>query len=109
MFLIYFEFLAAVPFAPQIITHPTDFIVSGSFTATFYCSVCACDNLAFEWKRINKNLPKKSLLSQSGTTSILSIPNVTSEDAGEYYFVVWANNRTAQSNAAELQFSGSFI
>ena len=96
-------------FAPQIITHPTDLIVSGPFTATFHCSAYACDNLAFEWKRINSDLPEKSLLSQSCTTSILSIPNITSEDVGEYYCIVWANNQSSQSNTAKLQFSGSYI
>ena len=97
-----------MPFAPRIIIHPTNLIVSGptSSTATFHCSAYACDNLAFEWKRINKNLPEKSLVSRNGTTSILSIPNVTSEDVGEYYCVVWANDQSSQSNIAELQFSG---
>ena len=111
-----------MPFAPQIIIHPTNLIVSGptSSTATFHCSAYACDNLAFEWKRINKNLhnlafewkrinknlPEKSLVSRNGTTSILSIPNVTSEDVGEYYCGVWANDQSSQSNTAELQFSG---
>ena len=103
-----FGFLATMDFAPQAITHPIDLTVSGPSTATFHCSAYACDNLEFKWKRINSDLPEKSLLSRSGITSFLYIPNVTSEDVGEYYCVVWANNQSLQSNTAKLQFSGSY-
>ena len=92
--------------APEIFSHPTDLKITAPSNAVFTCSASACDDLTFEWKRMNSNLPKKSLLSQNGTKSILSIPNVTSDDVGEYYCVVLANNKTSQSKTARLQFLG---
>ena len=74
--------------------------------AVFACSVRVCDFVSFKWKRKNLDLPKKSLLSANGTTGILTIPNVTRDDVGEYYCIVEANNRKSQSNGARLQFSG---
>ena len=41
------------------------------------------------------------------TTSILTIPNVTIEDTGMYYCVVWVNSRAVKSLAGNLIFAGS--
>ena len=40
------------------------------------------------------------------TTSVLTIPNVTSEDVGIYYCVAWANLLAAQSQSANLFLAG---
>ena len=101
-----FEALAKLFSPPQIITHPTDISAVGTFSAMFKCSADACHSLSFEWKRINSDLPEKSFTIQSGTTSILSIPNVTSDDVGKYYCVAVTNNGTSESHSAELQLSG---
>ena len=93
-------------FAPEIITHPVDLIVTASSNAVFACSVRVCDLISFKWKRKNSDLPKKSLLSANNTTSFLTIPNVTRDDVGEYYCIVETNNKMSQSNVARLQFSG---
>ena len=40
------------------------------------------------------------------TTSVFTIPNITSEDVDTYYCVVQANRKTAQSLAANLILAG---
>ena len=40
------------------------------------------------------------------TTSILTIPNVTSEDVGTYYCLAWANRIAIQSLNANLFLAG---
>ena len=39
-------------------------------------------------------------------TSTLVIPNVTTNDVGAYYCLVWAENKASRSNAGKLFFSG---
>ena len=102
------NFLARSIPAPKIITHPTDLTAAASSSAVFKCSASACNKYSFEWKRTNSDLPKKSSLSNIGATSFLTIPDVTSDDVGEYYCVAWSNNKTSQSYAAKLQFSGTY-
>ena len=46
------------------------------------------------------------ILSVNETTSILTIPNVSSEDVGTYYFVAWANNIAVRSHSANLFLAG---
>lgn len=103
------KILATLAPAPQIVTHPTDLTVSASFNAVFKCSTSLSNDFSFEWKRKNSSLPKKSLLSLNGATSILSIPNVNSNDVGEYYCVVSSNNKISQSNIAKLQLSSTYV
>ena len=43
------------------------------------------------------------------TTSILYIPNVTSEDVDAYYCEAWANRMAAQSLRANLSLAGTSI
>ena len=44
--------------------------------------------------------------SMNETTSILTIPNVTSEDVGTYYCEAWANNMAVRSDSANLFLAG---
>ena len=44
--------------------------------------------------------------SMNETTSILTIPNVTSEDVGTYYCEAWANRMAALSLTAHLFLAG---
>ena len=63
------------------------------------------------WYGYGNLLPNKAfdilISSVNETTSVLTIPNVTSEDVGTYYCVVWANNRAVRSMAANLFLAGS--
>ena len=62
------------------------------------------------WYRYNSRLPNKAyntlIPSVNETTSVLTIPNVTSEDIGTYYFVAWTNDRAVRSMAANLLLAG---
>ena len=62
------------------------------------------------WHRTNNPLPKKVYYtispSVNETTSTLTIPNVTSEDVGTYYCVVWVNRKGVQSKSANLILAG---
>ena len=96
---------------PRVVTHPTDTSAAAPFSALFSCSVQAYGYLTVTWYRNNRySVPKKaySILLPSAyvTTSVLTIPNVTSKDVGAYYCVVEANRKTAQSVAANLIFAG---
>ena len=44
--------------------------------------------------------------SMNETTSILTIPNVTSKDVGTYYCEAWANRMAAISHSANLFLAG---
>ena len=95
----------------QVLTHPTDTSAAAPFSAVFSCSVQAYGYLTVTWYKNNRNpVPKKAnhtlIPSVNVTTSILTIPNVTIEDVGTYYCVVWANLKAAQSLAANLILAG---
>ena len=111
---IYFVlFTAQVPFAPHILTHPTDTSAAAPFSGVFTCSVTGCGHLNITWYRRGSSLPTESesteVSSPTVTTSTLVIPNVTSEvDVGRYCCVVWANKRGAQSNDGVLYFAGKY-
>jgi len=76
----------------------------------FTCSVTGCGHLNITWYRRGDSLPTKSesteISSPTVTTSTLIIPNVTNDDFGRYYCVVWANSRGARSKVGMLQFAG---
>ena len=96
---------------PQVVTHPTDTIAAAPFSAIFSCSVQVYGYLTVTWYRNNRNpVPKKAyyilIPSFNVTTSILTIPNVTSEDVGTYYCVVRANRKIAESLAGNLNLAG---
>ena len=62
------------------------------------------------WQRHNSLLPNKAfdtlIPSVNEITSVLTIPNVTSEDVGAYYCVVLVNGKVVISMAANLFLSG---
>ena len=109
-------YLTFVVSAPQIVTHPVDTSAAIPFGGLFTCSARGYGNMSVDWIRIPSKLklPNKSLTtlespSRDVFASTLFIPNVTSSDAGEYYCIVWANNKASRSNVAKLQFSGSYV
>ena len=95
---------------PKIITQPTDTSAAAPFSAVFTCSVQTYGYLTITWYRNDKLLWNKAFItllpSVNETTSVLTIPNVTSEDVGTYYFVAWANNWAVKSMTANLFLAG---
>ena len=104
-------FTTIVP-APHIITHPTDTSAVVPFSAVFTCSASGYGDLNIIWYRNNLPLPVKAYSTQvhqpdSTTTSRLIIPNVGKQDVGEYYCLVWTNNKKAsRSRIAKLFIAG---
>ena len=101
--------------SPFIITQPTDTSAAAPFSAVFTCSARAVGPINVVWYRenvLNKLLPEKCTTSQvflpQITTSTLIIPNVTEEDNGKYYCVVWANGLGTKSRRATLYASSMF-
>ena len=97
--------------ALHIVAQPTDTIAAAPFSAVFKFSIQVYGYLTIYWYKNNKNLvPKKAYLtlipSVNESTSILTIPNVTSEDVGRYHCVVWANNMAVISHSAKLFLAG---
>ena len=97
--------------ALRIIAQPTDTSAAAPFGAQFKFSIQVYGFLTINWHRNNKNhVPKKAHLtlipSVNETTSILTIPNVTSEDIGTYCCIVWANSMAVRSHCANLFLAG---
>ena len=97
--------------ALSIVTQPTDTSAAAPFSALFEFSIQVYGYLTITWYKSNENhIPKKAYLtlipSVNETTSILTIPYVTSEDVGTYYCVVWANNMAVRSHSAKLFLAG---
>ena len=98
----------------QVAIHPTDTSAAAPFSAVFSCSVQAYGYLTVTWYKNNKSpIPEKAysrlMPSKNVTTSVLTIPNVTSEDVGTYYCEVRANRKSAQSLGGSLIFAGSIV
>ena len=98
----------------RVVTHPTDTYAAAPFSAQFTCSVQAYGYLNITWYRNHYNrVPRKAystlIPSVNKTTSILTIPKVTSEDVGTYYCVGWANKLGAQSHNAMLILVGKWF
>ena len=100
--------------APLILSHPIDTSAAAPFSGVFTCSAKGYGApLVVEWKRKNFDLPNNynsstQVFSSGTTTSMLVIPNVTNEDTGSYYCIVWNKNKGTQSSSANLLFSGLF-
>jgi len=96
--------------APYFVIHPTDKSAAAPFSGVFICSAGGYGYRNIIWHRRNNPIPKKAystLIPLVNTTkSIFTIPNVTSEDVGVYYCVVWVNRTAIQSGAANLHLSG---
>ena len=97
--------------APHIITHPTDTSAVVPFSGVFTCSAGGYGYRYIIWYRRTGPIPKKAystlIPSVNETTSVLTIPNVTSKDVGVYYCVVWVNKTAIQSQTANLFLAGT--
>ena len=102
--------------APHIITHPTDTFAAAPFSGVFTCSASGYGKFSVVWFREDlallkaRSLPSKANISQKFslkvTTGTLVIPNVTIDDVGSYYCIVWSENKASRSNAGNLLLSG---
>ena len=96
--------------APDIINHPSNASAAAPFSVIFTCSAKGRGELDVIWHRQNEPLPQKAYstmtTSVNETTSTFTIPNVTIEDIGIYYCVVWARNKATQSRMANLHLAG---
>ena len=96
---------------PAIIVHPTNTSATAPFSGVFTCSAKGRGKLNVIWHRHNKPLPQKAhstpTTSVNEITSTLTIPNVTDEDVGTYYCVVWASNKATRSRVASLSLAGN--
>ena len=107
-----FVYILSIVYAPRVVTHPTDTGAAAPFSALFNCSVRVYGYLNITWYRNNKDpVPSKAysmvIPSVNEITSILTIPNVTSEDVGTYYCEAWANRKATLSLTANLFFAGN--
>ena len=95
---------------PHIIIHPIDTTAAAPFRAQFNCSAQEHGYHTITWYTNNHSLPNKAystlILSVNMTTSVLTIPNVTSEDVGEYYCVAQINMIILRSLTGNLVLSG---
>lgn len=107
-----------IAYAPHIITHPIDTFAGAPFSGVFTCSASGYGTLSVIWfkgKHIlkAKQLPSKAIISQKTslevTISTLVIPNVTIDDVGSYYCIVWGGNKASRSNAANLLLFGMYV
>ena len=102
--------------APHIITHPADTFAADPFSAVFICSASGYGKFSVVWFREDlallnaKPLPSKVYISKKSSlkeiTSTIVIPNVTIDDVGSYYCIVWGENKASRSNAGNLLLSG---
>ena len=99
--------------ALHIVTHPTNTSAAAPFSALFKCSIQAYGYLIVTWYRNNAYpIPKKAysklIPSVNVTTSILTIPNVTSEDVDKYYCVARVGRRIEESLRAKLLLASKY-
>ena len=97
--------------APHVITHPTNTSAADPFSAIFNCSIQAYSYPTVTWYRNNSYpVPEKAystlMSSVNVTKSILTIPNVTSEDVDTYYCVAELRRITVKSLSANLFLAG---
>ena len=95
----------------SIVTHPTDTSAAAPYSAAFICSIYGYGYQNVTWHRESSKLPYdhqiREIPSPRIITTILTISNVTEQDAGKYYCQVWANNMRAQSDRANLYYAGN--
>ena len=103
-------YVHCVVFFPRVVTHPIDASAAAPFSALFNCSVQAYGDLTITWYRKNNTVSKKAysalIQSANGSTSILTIPNVTSKDVGTYYCEARTQMLVVQSGTANLFLAG---
>ena len=80
------------------------------FSGEFTCSATGCGYVKIIWYRQTYPIPdkaySKSVVSLNQTTNTLIIPDVTIEDTGGYYCLVWVNLTPARSRVANLFLAG---
>ena len=100
-----------VAVSSSIVTHPIDTTAATPYSAVFTCSIYGYGYQNVSWHRESNRLPYnhqiKELSSHRIITTILTIPNVTEQDAGKYYCQVWANHIRVQSDRANLYYAGN--
>ena len=111
MYVAIYVYPLCIEYALRVVAQPTDTSAAAPFSALFKFSIQVYGSLTITWYKNNENsIPKKAYLtlipSVNETTSILTIPNVTSEDVGRYHCVVWANNMAVRSHSASLFLAG---
>ena len=94
-----------------MVSHPTNTSAASPFGAHFSCSIQAYGYLTITWYRSYRNPVQSkasSTIKQSMNvaTSVLYIPNVTSEDVDTYFCEAWANRMAAHSLNAKLLLTG---
>ena len=97
----------------RIVTHPTDTYAAAPFSGVFTCSVIGYGYHNITWHKQHDKLPHNYKTNEVGSngvvTSTLIIPNVTEEDIGNYYCLVWANNIGLRSNKGHLRYPGTYV
>ena len=97
----------------KIVVHPTNTNAAAPFSAVFTCSVRGFGYQSITWHKQSGSLPYKhkttEMTSHGIITNTLTIPSVTKEDVGEYYCLVWANNRVVRSKTAHLLYLGMYV
>ena len=88
-------FTFCIAIAPHVTIHPTDVYAAAPFSGEFTCSATGCGYVKIIWYRQTYPIPDKAYSTSVGSlnqaTDTLIIPNVTNEDTGGYYCLVWAN------------------
>ena len=95
----------------RIVAQPIDTSAAAPFSALFKISIQVYGSPTINWyKNYRTPVPEKAYLtlipSVNETTSILTIPTVTSEDVGTYYCMVRANNKAVGSHPVNLFLAG---
>ena len=97
----------------EIVSHPSDTSAAAPFSGVFTCSVSGQGHQNISWHRQSGTVPQKHLTIETAShgviTSTLIIPNVTEEDIGKYYCLLWANNIGLRSNMANLYYPGMIV
>ena len=105
--------------APHIIAHPIDTFAAAPFSGVFTCSASGYGTLSVVWfkedlaMREDKPLPNKAIISLESTLKVtistLAIPNVTTDDVGSYYCIVWGESKASISSITKLLLSGTYV
>ena len=117
IFISFYDYVFVITYVvttPHVTTHPNDTSAAAPFGAEFKCSFETYGYLTVTWYRNNAYpVPEKAystlILSVNITTSILTIPNVTSEDVGTYYCVAEIGRVAVKSQSAKLFLAGKIV
>jgi len=94
---------------PQLIVQPKSVnvnIIYGNETVILQCNAFAA--LTYSWERNSGTIPNKAILQTEGDT-ILEIPNIRREDAGDYRCVAENNISTSESEYASVTVTGQIV